>query len=172
MKVSEIMTREIQHVRPDESAMDAAVKMRDLDIGSLPVYDGMRLHGMISDRDLAVRLVAENKDPRSTPVMNIMSPEVISCHEDDDVDEAALLMQRRLVRRLVVMDHQGRLKGIVSLGDVATQQSNEELVAETIEQVSEPIHPTFFHHSAGVSDRTMSGDKNVETGTGATTGRR
>src|SRR5436305_9272932 len=152
MKVSEIMTREVQHVRPDESAMAAAVKMRDLDVGSLPVYDGTRLHGMVSDRDLAIRLVAENRDPQTTPVTDIMSPDVISCREDDDVEDAARLMQRRLVRRLIVTDHRGSLTGIISLGDLATHQSNEELLAETMEQVSEPIHPTFFHHSAGVSD--------------------
>lgn len=161
MKVSEIMTRTVEHIRPEDTVEDAAAKMRDLDIGSLPVYDGVRLLGMVSDRDLAIRVVAEGKNPQATAVSEVMSPDVISCAEDDEVDDAAGLMQRRLVRRLIVLDDEGRMTGIVSLGDLATQQSDDELVADTVEEVSEPTHATFFHHASAGIEQGPSDDKGV-----------
>src|SRR5207248_4391749 len=103
MLIKDIMTPNPECISPDDSLQEAARKMRDLDIGPLPVCgDNDRLAGMITDRDIAIRAVAEGKDPRTTPVREAMTEEIISCFEDQDVREAARTMQERQVRRLVV----------------------------------------------------------------------
>jgi CBS domain-containing protein len=140
MLLKDIMTRDVEVIRPDASLQEAAERMRALDVGPLPVCDGERLVGMITDRDLTVRATAEGKDPATTQVRDVMTADVHYCFEDQDVNEAARMMQERQVRRLLVLNRDKRLAGIVSLGDLAVETDDEDLSGETLEAVSEPSH--------------------------------
>jgi CBS domain-containing protein len=132
------MTHEVVTVSPEALLIDAARLMRDSDIGPLPVCEKGRILGMLTDRDITVRAVASGKDPQSTRVVEVMTPEAVSCLESDDVRRAAEIMQSAQLRRLLVVSRDGRLAGIVSLGDLALQTGDEELTGETLERVSEP----------------------------------
>ena len=136
MKVSEVMTRDVQTVRPDQPVQDAASFMLSADAGSIPVAHEGRLIGMITDRDIAVRGVAKGHGP-DTPVRELMTDDVICAREDDDIDEVASKMSQAQVRRLPVIDSQERLCGIVSLGDLS-READEDCAAEALQGVSEP----------------------------------
>jgi CBS domain-containing protein len=119
MKVSEVMTADVETVKPDQTIREAASFMLRGDAGSIPVCDGERLQGMITDRDIAVRAVAEGRGP-DTPVTEIMTGEVIYAFEDDDVEDVAAQMSQAQVRRLPIVSREDRrLVGIVSLGDLS-----------------------------------------------------
>lgn len=118
MKVSEAMSRDVRIASPDETICDAAKAMAAIDVGSLPVGDNDRLVGMITDRDIAVRAVAERKGP-DTPIREVMTKDVKFCYEDEDLDHVAANMGDIRVRRLPVISRDKRLVGIVSLGDIA-----------------------------------------------------
>jgi CBS domain-containing protein len=141
MRVKEVMTPGVEVVHPDSTLQEAAAKMKARDVGPLPVCDNGRLVGMLTDRDVTVRATAEGEDPTVVRVRDVMTKEVLSCFEDQLVGEAARLMQERQVRRLVVLDRDQRLVGIVSLGDLAVATRDEQLAGETLEQVSEPTTP-------------------------------
>jgi CBS domain-containing protein len=136
------MTRGVECVRPDANLQEAAAKMKSLDVGTLPVCDNDRLVGMITDRDITVRATAEGEAPADIRVRDIMTPEVIYCFEGALVGEAARLMEQKQVRRLVVLNNDKRLVGIVSLGDLAVETGDELLVGAALEGVSEPNRPT------------------------------
>lgn len=142
MQIREIMTRGVECVNPEATIQEAGRKMRDLNVGAVPVCgDDDRLKGIVTDRDIAIRAVAEGRDPRSCRVRDIMTPEIIYCFEDQDASEAIQLMEDRKVRRLVVLDRNKRLVGIISLGDLAVETRDEQLVGAALERVSEPAHP-------------------------------
>ena len=139
MQLSEIITREVETVRPDTSAREAAQRMRSMDVGALPVCDGRRLLGMVTDRDLAIRVLAEGRDPNATPVRDAMTPDVTYAFEDDDVQRAADLMKEQQIRRLPVLDREKHLVGIVALGDIATT-GKDRLSGDALQQISQPSH--------------------------------
>src|SRR5207253_2281629 len=112
-KVHEVMTRGAECIRPDACLREAAERMKALDVGVLPVCDDDRLVGMVTDRDITVRGTAERMPPGLGQVRDVMTPNVISCFEDQDVGEAARLMEQNQVRRLVVLNRDKRLVGIV-----------------------------------------------------------
>ena len=136
MKVSEVMTRDVQTIRPDEPVQQAASFMLSADAGSIPVTEGDRLLGMITDRDIAVRGVARGYGP-DTPVRELMTGEVICVRMDDNVEEAATKMSEARVRRLPVIDDQEKLCGIVSLGDLS-RETDDETATQALEGVSQP----------------------------------
>jgi CBS domain-containing protein len=136
MKVSEVMTRNVQTVRPDRPVQEAASFMLNADAGSIPVTDGDRLIGMITDRDIAVRGVAKGYGP-DTPVRELMTDDLVIVRINDDVEDAASKMSQAQVRRLPVIDDDERLCGIVSLGDLARETDNE-CAQEALEGVTEP----------------------------------
>ena len=138
MKISEVMTKSVETVRPDQTLQEAASRMKSLDVGPMPVTDNNRLVGMLTDRDIVVRAVAEGKDARTTKVRDAMTPDVVCCKEDDDVKDAARTMKDRQIRRLVVVDGQQRVAGIVSLGDIAVDTSDEKMSGRVLEEVSKP----------------------------------
>jgi CBS domain-containing protein len=139
MNVREVMTVGAECVSPSTSLYEAAQKMRGFNVGPLPVCGNKdRLVGIVTDRDITVRGVAEALDPRTTTVQDVMTPDVVCCFEDQDVQEADWLMQERQVRRLVVLNRDKRLIGIVSLGDLAVETGDRTLAGETVEQVSLP----------------------------------
>jgi CBS domain-containing protein len=139
MKVSEAMSRDIRIASPDESICDAAKAMAAIDVGSLPVGENDRLVGMITDRDIAVRAVAERKGP-DTPIREVMTKDVQYCYEDEDLDHVAANMGDIRVRRLPVMSRDKRLVGIVSLGDVAMVEGRRA-AGEAVTGISRPGGP-------------------------------
>jgi CBS domain-containing protein len=141
MLVRDVMTKGAECVRPTDSLQEAAQKMKNFDVGPLPVCEGDHLVGMITDRDITVRATAEALPPGLGQVRDVMTPDVVYCFEDQDVQEAARLMKEHQVRRLVVLNRDRRLAGIVSLGDLAVETADEKLARETLEQVSEPASP-------------------------------
>jgi CBS domain-containing protein len=138
MKINEVMTRRVEVVHPDATIEEAAEKMKSLDVGALPVCDGDRLQGMITDRDITVRATAEGYVPGFTKVRTVMTEDVQWCFDDEDVQAAAEIMQRAQIRRLPIVNREKRLVGIVSLGDVAVRTDDEQLSGEILEDVSEP----------------------------------
>ena len=137
MKVKELMTQEVEIVHPDDSLMEAAQKMRVRDIGFLPVCDGDRLVGTVTDRDLVLRSLAEGMDPRASIGRDLVTSPVIYCYDDDSVEDAAKLMEGHQIRRIVVVSRKDkRLVGVVSLGDIATN-GTEKTSAEVLQSVSE-----------------------------------
>jgi CBS domain-containing protein len=136
MKISDVMTRDVKTVRPDQTASEAATFMLNEDAGSMPVADGDRLVGMITDRDIAVRGVAKRHGP-DTPVRELMTSGVVCARMDDDVADIAKRMCEEQVRRLPVTDEQGRLCGIVSLGDLA-RETDTDSAGKALEGVSAP----------------------------------
>jgi CBS domain-containing protein len=136
------MTHGTECIRPDTTVQDAAQKMRDLDVGVLPICgDDDRLVGMLTDRDITVRAVAEGLDPWTTKARDVMTPSIIYVFDDQDVTEAGRLMRENQVRRLIVLNRQKRLVGILSLGDLAVDTGDDELAGMTLEAVSEPAGP-------------------------------
>jgi CBS domain-containing protein len=138
MQLKEIMTPAVEVVSPEASIREAAEKMRHLDIGPLPVCDGDRLVGMLTDRDITVRAVADGRDPVTTLVGEVMTPDIVYGFDDQDVQDATRLMEQYQIRRLPVLNRNKRLVGIVSLGDLAVHPGNQPLASEVLEQVSEP----------------------------------
>ena len=142
MQVNEVMTQGVECVRPKDSIAAAAQKMKDLDVGALPVCgDDDRLKGMVTDRDITTRATAGCCDPGGTCISDIMTPSIIYVFEDQDVTEASQLMKENQIRRLVVLNRDKRLVGIVSLGDLAVDTGDEGLAGATLEAVSEPAEP-------------------------------
>lgn len=137
-RISEVMTRQPRVIQPDATVADAATIMRRLDVGALPVCDGSRLIGMLTDRDITTRATAEGRDPFLTPVRDVMSPGVAWASEDDPVEEAARIMREHRIRRLPIVNERHTLVGVVSLGDLAVDVKDDDLSGETLERVSEP----------------------------------
>jgi len=145
MQVSQVMTRGVCLAKPDETIQDAARRMMESDTGSLPVGEDDRLIGMVTDRDIALRAVAQGKGP-DTPVRDVMTQQVMYCFEDQDVRDIAQNMGDQQVRRLPVVNRDKRLVGIVSLADLALYQT--AAATEAIEGVSQPGGPRS-HSVAG-----------------------
>jgi CBS domain-containing protein len=141
MNISDIMTRDVEVVNPNASLQTAAQKMKDLEVGSLPVCDGKRLLGMITDRDITIRATAAGKNPTTTAVNDTMSPGITYCFEDQDVNEAAQVMEEKQIRRLPILNRQKKLVGIVSLGDLAVDGGNRMVAGEAITRISQPSRP-------------------------------
>jgi CBS domain-containing protein len=140
MKIREIMTPDAQCIRPDETLVDAASLMRQLDVGVLPVCDDEGVIGMLTDRDIAVRAVADARDPGCTLVREVMTPETIFVYDDDSVQDALHAMEQHRIRRAPVRNRDGKLVGIVSLGDIAVDAS-AALSGEALKSVSQPAEP-------------------------------
>jgi CBS domain-containing protein len=131
------MTQRVECIEPDATLQDAAKRMKALDIGALPVCSDDRLAGMLTDRDIAVRSVSAGHDTRADRVDQVMTPEVFYCFADQDVSAAARVMKERQIRRLPVLNRERRLVGIVSLGDLALETGDDELVVDALEGISE-----------------------------------
>ena len=135
------MTRNVEVVSSGASLRDAATKMKQLDVGLIPVCDGDRLKGVLTDRDITVRATAHGRDPSNTKVSEVMSTDVAYCLEDQQVDEAVSLMEARQIRRLPIINTEKRLVGIISLADIAVHVGDRDLSGETLEEISAPAEP-------------------------------
>lgn len=137
MKISEVMTPNPEVVTPEQPIQEAARRMLDADTGALPVGDGERLIGMVTDRDITVRAVAEGRGP-DTPIREVMSEKLLFAWDDQDVDEVAIQMSDAQVRRMPILSRQEeRLVGMVSIGDLV-QSNAGEAAGVAIAGVSEP----------------------------------
>ena len=140
--VEDVMTREVESVRPDTSLKDAAEMMRRLNVGPLPVVDGEKLVGIITDRDIVVRAVAMGMDPNSSRVSDAMTSDVEYCFQDEDIDVAIRKMRDEQIRRILVVERNtNKLVGIVALGDIA-ESIDDKAAGKTLEDISEPSRPS------------------------------
>ncbi|MBD3243980.1 MAG: CBS domain-containing protein [Chitinivibrionales bacterium] len=135
MKVKDIMTVNPEFVDIDDSVASAAGKMKQLNVGFMPVRDRGQVAGIVTDRDITTRLAAEHLDPDRTAVGDIMSPRVIYCKEDMDIEQAAQIMEHEQLHRLLVRNDEGEFVGVLSLGDLA-MTAGRELVGEVVRDIS------------------------------------
>ena len=144
MTCQEVMTVEPICCVPDDAVAEVARVMRAQDVGSVPVVDdhqSRRLIGMLTDRDLAIRVIAEGRDPEETSVRDVMSMNPVSCQSDDVYQEALRAMGENQLRRIPVVDGEGRLAGIIAQADVATRLAEPSTTGAVVEAISEPAAP-------------------------------
>jgi CBS domain-containing protein len=142
MQLKDIMTPNPECIRPNATLQEAARRMHDLDVGPLPVCgENDRLAGMITDRDITIRATAQGRDPKTTRVREVMTEDIVYGFEDQDIDDAARVMEQKQIRRLVVLNHDKRLVGIVSLGDLAVESGARPTAGEVLREVSEQSVP-------------------------------
>lgn len=144
MTCQEVMTAEPICCVPDDAVAEVARVMRAQDVGSVPVVDGhqsRRLIGMLTDRDLTIRVIAEGRDPEETSVRDVMSLNPVSCQADDVYQEALRAMGENQLRRIPVVDGEGRLAGIIAQADVATRLAEPSTTGAVVEAISEPAAP-------------------------------
>lgn len=172
--VSEVMTRNVEFIRPQESLQRAAQMMDELNIGALPVCDGERLVGMITDRDITVRSTSTGQSPQEARVEQVMSSEVRWCFEDQPLDEVMQQMSEAQIRRVPVVSHDDahKLVGIVALGDVATKsgKAQKREAEQTMERISSPSEPDRSRRSSGRIDAGNAGTTATTRGAGSDTG--
>ena len=140
MKCSELMTQDPECSLPDELVMDVAQLMLDQDIGSIPIIEDeqtKKLIGIVTDRDLALKVVAEGRDPRSTKVSDVMTRQVVTCFVDDDVQRAFDAMSEHQLRRIPVVDKNEHIVGIIAQADIATRVDKPEKTAEVVKEISQ-----------------------------------
>ena len=140
MQIKDVMTQSAETVDSDALVIDAATKMKELNVGSLPVCDNGKLEGLITDRDIIVRLLAEGRDPLYTRIGEIMTPGATYCFEDQTLDEAASLMEAQQIRRLPILNRNKELVGMLSLGNIAVRADtiDQDLANEALKKISEP----------------------------------
>jgi CBS domain-containing protein len=136
-KLSDIMTRDVQVLAPSSTVQQAAEQMSKLDVGAIPVCDGKKLLGMITDRDIAIRSSAKGQDPKATKVTDVMTAEVAWCFDDASIEDVARTMQSKQIRRLPVVDRNKQLVGIVALADVARSGASDRIKSDGLEGVSQ-----------------------------------
>ena len=137
MQLKEIMTKDVELLDSEATVKDAARAMKRRNIGAIPLRKGDRLVGMVTDRDIVVRALADGLDVGKIKVSQIMTSPIAYCFEDQSIEEAAQIMEEKQIRRLPVLSRQKRLVGFVSLGDVAVQGHDEMLSGKVLEAVSE-----------------------------------
>jgi CBS domain-containing protein len=140
MQLKDIMSIQVEAISEDAPLSEAARRMAQEDIGFLPVIGGTGVVGVVTDRDIVVRCVADGRDPSETPVKSAMTADVAILPDDAGAAEAAELMERKQIRRIIIQDDQGRYVGVVSLGDLA-RATDHDLSGEVLERVSEPAAP-------------------------------
>lgn len=175
------MTAHARCAGPENTLVEAAGLMRELNVGALPVCEDDRIAGIITDRDMAIRAIANGRDPNTTAVGEVMTPMVVHIFADQAVEEAARLMQQNEIRRLPVVNRSRRLVGIVSLGDIAVS-SNPAFSGTTLREISQPVELNgrarkrdALGRAAGagvVATATRNGDQERETGPAETAARR
>ena len=139
MLCSEIMTRNPEYCLPSDPVVKAARLMKSEDVGPIPIVDdkdGRRLAGIVTDRDLAIKVVAEARDPQTTPLKQVMTSDVVTCKENDDVEKALKLMQDHQVRRIPVVDGGEHLLAIIAQADVANRLGSSRTTGKVVQEIS------------------------------------
>ena len=147
MKVRDIMTTSVESVGPDTDLMVVARRMKELDVGSVPVVENGQLIGIITDRDIVIRAVAEGRDLLLEQVRDHLTPDPTTISPDADVQEASQLMAREQIRRLPVVEN-GRLVGFLAIGDLAVDLNKDKVVGDALQKISEPAQPRSGEGSA------------------------
>ncbi|WP_291583342.1 CBS domain-containing protein [Clostridium sp. UBA6640] len=142
MKINDVMTKEIVKVNSNEPINKAAKMMKEHDIGAVPVYDNDKVIGIITDRDIVVRAIADEKNSQNTTIREVMTSNPVCLNSDEAVTEAARVMSERQIRRIIVKDNE-EVKGIVSLGDLAVERIPKEEIGETLKEISIPCSPSL-----------------------------
>lgn len=137
-QLKEIMTPSVDIISPNATTADAARKMKDLDVGAIPVCDGEKLLGMITDRDLVLRVMAIGRDPVQATVREAMTAGVVFCYDDEEAETAAELMADKQIRRLPILARDNRLVGIISLGDLVVDGLDAQTSGAVLHEVSDP----------------------------------
>jgi CBS domain-containing protein len=140
-RCKDVMTKNPIGCLPDDSVVKAAQLMKDRDIGSVPVVENEesgKLVGIVTDRDLALEIVAEGRDPQTTKVEDVMSYNVVTCRAEDNLQEVMDVMTEYQLRRMPVVDHDDRIIGIITQADVATRTDQLEKTAEVVKGISQP----------------------------------
>jgi len=141
MDLRDVMTRNPEVLNASVWSQAPVTEMKNLDVGLIPVPDGARLKGSLTDRDITIRATASGRKPKDTKVTEVMSTDIAYCLEDQEVEEAVSLMEARQIRRLPILDENKRLVGIVSLADIAIHVGDRDLSGETLEEISAPAEP-------------------------------
>jgi CBS domain-containing protein len=139
-KCRDIMTEDLVYALPEDSASKVAQLMKNQDIGPVLIVDNERnktLVGIVTDRDLALKIVGEGRDPKTTKVEEVMSRKLVTCHADDNVENAIKAMAQYQLRRIPVVDDNNRLVGIISQADIATRVDEPEKTAEVVKEISQ-----------------------------------
>lgn len=141
MKCNEVMTKNPECCLPNDNVVKAAQMMKRLDVGPIPIIESdetRKLVGFLTDRDLALKIVAEGRDPKSTKIEEVMTHKVVTCHTDDDLQKAMDVMAENQIRRIPVVDSGNRIVGIISQADVATRLNQPVKTAEMVKEISQP----------------------------------
>lgn len=141
MKVRDIMTKNVETIQETASLKEAAIRMKQLNVGVIPIVSGDKVIGLLTDRDIVVRSTAMGHDPNEVTVSDVMSKQVEFVYQDQDVKDAAKLMADKQIRRLPVLDRQMQMVGIISLGDLSVDTEDEKRAGETLEDISKPSRP-------------------------------
>jgi CBS domain-containing protein len=146
--VADVMTRGVRSMTPQDTVVLAAQAMDELNVGVIPVCEGEKLVGMVTDRDIVVRGVAQQADTKTMKLADVMSTNVRCAKEDEDVDDVLTQMAQTQIRRMPVVDRQERLVGIITIGDIASKDPDDELdVATSLGDISEPAQPDRSNQS-------------------------
>ena len=160
MKVSQLMTKNVSVADLETTLEEIATMMRDEDAGAIPVLDGEKLVGIVTDRDIVLRCIAEGRDPVGTTSEEILSGDLTTIRPNDDIDSAAHLMAQRQVRRLPVVDESGQLVGMLSLGDIAVKEDGDIDSAEALEGVSRGVKDEGGRRSGQANPHIAHGREN------------
>ena len=136
-KCREVMTKDPASCNASEMVTKVASLMKQHDVGAVPVAESDRLVGIVTDRDIVLKVVAAGRNPEQTAVRDVMTPNPLCCREDDDLEQALKLMKERQVRRMPIVDGSGRLSGIIAQADVATRLNKDAKTGELVEAISE-----------------------------------
>lgn len=139
--IRDVMTAEVEYLRPTDTAAETARRMRDLNVGAIPVCEDSRLVGVVTDRDITIRVTAEGRDPNTIQLQEFLSQDLVTAEPDWSTEEAASVMAEHQIRRLPVVE-QGKLVGIVSLGDLAAKTQKAEPARKALKEISKPAAPS------------------------------
>ena len=140
-KVADVMTREVETVSPTATVQEVAERMKAANIGSVPICQDSRLVGTITDRDITIRVTAEGRDPQATLVRDVMTPELVTVHPQQELVEAEQLMHDHQVRRLPVVEQDNRLVGYVTTATIARREGDEKIVGKVLKGIAQPEKP-------------------------------
>jgi CBS domain-containing protein len=137
MRVDEIMSKNVETLPPTATLVEAARKMKDLDVGMIPICDGEKVQGVLTDRDIVINAVAHEQNPSNSSVSDFLTGHPRWVYSDSDVEQAAQIMKDEQIRRLIVVDRNKKLVGVVSLGDISTR-AEEGIAGDALEDISQP----------------------------------
>ena len=136
----DVMTRNLVVAQPDDTVASVAKQMKEWDVGPIPIVEDTvtkKLVGVVTDRDLAMKVVAEGKDPNTTKVREVMTEDIVTCGENDDIQETMEAMSQHQLRRILVVDAENNLVGIIAQADIATRMDKPEKTGEVVKEISE-----------------------------------